>query len=32
MGTYEVLSLLFQGGIFLMALLAYLDSRNNKRK
>ena len=32
MSTYEVLSLLFFGGSFLIALLAYLDSRNNKRK
>nr|WP_330378964.1 putative holin-like toxin [Roseburia inulinivorans] len=28
---YEVLSLLFLGGSFLIALLAYID-RNNKRK
>ncbi|MCI6630666.1 MAG: putative holin-like toxin [Lachnospiraceae bacterium] len=28
---YEVLSLLFLGGSFLVALLAYID-RNNKRK
>ena len=32
MDTYEVLSLLFWGGSFLVALLAYIDSRNNKRK
>ena len=32
MGTYEVLSLLFLGGTFLVALLAYIDSRNDKRK
>ena len=32
MDTYEVLSLLFLGGTFLIALLAYLDNRNNKRK
>lgn len=32
MDTYEVLSLLFLGGTFLVALLAYIDSRNNKRK
>ena len=32
MDTYEVLSLLFLGGSFLLALLAYIDSRNNKRK
>ncbi|MGY3667272.1 MULTISPECIES: putative holin-like toxin [Clostridia] len=32
MSTYEVLSLLFFGGSFLVALLAYLDNRNNKRK
>ncbi len=31
MNTYEVLSLLFLGGTFLVALLAYID-RNNKRK
>lgn len=31
MGTYETLSLLFLGGSFLIALLAYID-RNNKRK
>ncbi len=31
MGTYEVLSLLFSGGTFLIALLAYID-RRNKRK
>ena len=31
MGMYEVLSLLFLGGTFLVALLAYID-RNNKRK
>lgn len=31
MNTYEVLSLLFLGGSFLIALLAYID-RNNKRK
>ncbi len=32
MDTYEVLSLLFLGGSFLLALLAYIDNRNNKRK
>ena len=32
MDTYEVLSLLFLGGTFLIALLAYLDNRDNKRK
>ena len=32
MDTYEALSLLFLGGSFLVALLAYIDSRNNKRK
>lgn len=32
MDTYEVLSLLFLGGMFLIALLAYLDNRDNKRK
>ena len=31
MDTYEVLSLLFLGGSFLLALLAYID-RLNKRK
>ncbi len=31
MEVYEVLSLLFLGGSFLVALLAYID-RNNKRK
>ena len=31
MSTYEVLSLLFLGGSFLVALLAYID-RNNKQK
>lgn len=31
MSTYEVLSLLFLGGTFLIALLAYID-RKNKRK
>ncbi len=31
MTTYEALSLLFLGGTFLVALLAYID-RNNKRK
>jgi hypothetical protein len=29
--TYDILSLLFLGGNFLIALLAYID-RNNKRK
>ena len=32
MSTYEVLSLLFFCGSFLIALLAYIDNRNNKRK
>ena len=32
MDMYEVLSLLFLGGTFLIALLAYIDSRVNKRK
>ncbi len=32
MDTYEVLTLLFWGDTFLIALLAYLDNRNNKRK
>ena len=31
MNTYEILSLLFFGGNFLVALLTYID-RNNKRK
>jgi len=31
METYETLSLLFLGGSFLIALLAYID-RDNKRK
>ncbi|MCM1090494.1 MAG: putative holin-like toxin [Butyrivibrio sp.] len=31
MGTYEILSLLFLGGTFLVALLTYID-RVNKRK
>ncbi len=31
MTTYEALSLLFLGGTFLVALLAYID-RNHKRK
>ena len=31
MDTYEVLSLLFLGGSFLIALLAYID-RDNKQK
>ena len=32
MDTYEVLSLLFLGGTFLIAFLAYLDNSDNKRK
>ncbi|MEY8432698.1 putative holin-like toxin [Lachnospiraceae bacterium 48-42] len=32
MSTYEVLTLLILFGTFLIALLAYLDNRNNKRK
>lgn len=32
MDTYEVLSLMLLGGTFLVALLAYLDNRENKRK
>ena len=32
MDTYQILTLLFLGGNFLIALLAYLDDRNNKRK
>jgi len=31
METYEMISLLFLGGSFLLALLTYID-RNNKRK
>jgi hypothetical protein len=31
MSTYEVLSLLFSAGTFLIALLVYID-RDNKRK
>ena len=31
MDVYEVISLLFLGGTFLVALLAYID-RNNKQK
>jgi len=31
MDVYEILSLLFLGGTFLVALLTYID-RNNKRK
>ena len=30
MDTYEVLSLLFLGGSFLIALLAYIDRRNKR--
>ena len=32
MSTYEVLTLLFLGGTFLIALLTYIDIRNNKHK
>lgn len=32
MSIYDVLSLLFLGGTFLIALLAYMDNRDNKRK
>ncbi len=32
MSTYEVLTLLILFGTFLIALLAYIDNRNNKRK
>ena len=32
MSTYEVLTLLFLFGTFLIALLTYIDHRNNKRK
>ncbi len=31
MNTYEVLTVLFSGGVFLLALLNYID-RDNKRK
>lgn len=31
MDTYEVLSLLFLGGSFLIALLAYIDRRNKQK-
>lgn len=31
MDVYEVLSLLFLGGTFLIALLAYIDSRSNRQ-
>jgi len=31
MSTYEVLTVLFTGGVFLLALLTYID-RDNKRK
>ncbi len=31
MNTYEVLTVLFAGGVFLLALLTYID-RDNKRK
>ncbi|WP_243129982.1 MULTISPECIES: putative holin-like toxin [unclassified Clostridium] len=30
MGTYEILSLLFLGGTFLVALLTYIDRHNKK--
>ena len=30
-GTYEVLNLLFLGGSFLIALLAYIDRRNKAK-
>ena len=32
MSTYEVLTLLILNDTFLVALLAYLDNRNNRRK
>ncbi|MFR3729863.1 putative holin-like toxin [Lacrimispora sp.] len=32
MDTYQILTLLFLGGSFLIALLAYLDNRDNKPK
>lgn len=31
MDTYKILSLLFLGGNFLMALLTYLDSRDKRK-
>ncbi|MCI5586715.1 MAG: putative holin-like toxin [Lachnospiraceae bacterium] len=31
MSTYEVLTLLFLGGTFLIALLNYLDNRNQRK-
>ena len=30
MGTYEIISLLFLGGSFLIALLTYIDRHNKK--
>lgn len=32
MDTYEILTVLFLGGSFLLALLTYLDNRNDKHK
>lgn len=32
MDTYQIITLLFLGGTFLLSLLAYLDDRNDKRK
>ena len=32
MNTYEVLTLLILNDTFIVALLAYLDNRNNRRK
>ncbi|MDE6852174.1 MAG: putative holin-like toxin [Lachnospiraceae bacterium] len=31
MSTYEVMTLLFLSGTFLIALLAYLDNRNERK-
>ena len=32
MSTYEVLTLIIYSSMLLLALLTYIDSRNNKRK
>ena len=32
MDTYQIITLLFLGGTFLLSLLAYLDDRNDTRK
>ena len=32
MDTYQILSLLFLGGNFLIALLSYIEDRNKKHK